>query len=57
VEASFHKKKYSNNQQHGNHVISVSSGELASGLFGEGRMQSRKILLGFLKKIFFGVML
>jgi phosphopantothenoylcysteine decarboxylase/phosphopantothenate--cysteine ligase len=40
-------------QQHGNHVISVSSGELASGLFGEGRMAEPEDIVGFLKENLF----
>lgn len=38
----------------GNNIINVNSGELASGLFGEGRMAEPEQIIDYLKGFFFG---
>ncbi len=40
-------------QSFGNHIISVAKGELASGLFGEGRMVEPEIIVNYIKEFFF----
>ena len=41
-------------QGYGNSIISVNSGELASGLFGEGRMAEPEQIIDYLKEYFLG---
>lgn len=40
-------------QEFGNHIIPVEKGELASGLFGDGRMAEPEAIIGFLSEKFF----
>ena len=47
------KKILNDSNDYGNTVISVAKGELASGLFGEGRMAEPEEILHFLIENFF----
>ena len=47
------KKNLQTVQEYGNHLISVANGELASGLFGEGRMAEPENILLYLVEQFF----
>lgn len=47
------KKNLQTVQEYGNHLISVANGELASGLFGEGRMAEPEDILLYLGEQFF----
>lgn len=47
------KRNIATLQSYGNHIISVAKGELASGLYGEGRMAEPESILQYLEENFF----